>query len=183
MRWRDRRRAISCSATISSAATRTSARSSKLADAVRWARGLEDSKVAISGVRGVFNQYPFYGTDLSNEVQWLGIEGEDGAFLRISDCETWRAELADGGYTHVVTTYDPFLPGQLTDTKEALWTREDPAARELLRDGPVSVFELEGAPDPAACGDLPDLSAAELNGDSVNAEPIANQPAPGLRRA
>ena len=148
----------------------------KLADAVRWARGLEDSKVAISGVRGVFNQYPFYGTDLSNEVQWLGVEGEDGAFLRISDCETWRAELADGGYTHVVTTYDPFLPGQLTDTKEGLWTREDPAARQLLRDGPVSVFELEGAPDPAACGDLPDLSAAELNGDSVNAEPLANQP-------
>ena len=148
----------------------------KLADAVRWARGLEDSKVAVSGVRGVFNQYPFYGTDLSNHVQWLGIEGEDGAYLRIADCETWRAELADGGYTHVVTTYDPFLPGQLTDTKEALWTREDPAARQILRDGPVSVFELEGAPDPPACGDLPDLSPAELNGDSVNVEPLANQP-------
>ena len=148
----------------------------KLADAVRWARGLEDSKVAVSGVRGVFNQYPFYGTDLSNHVQWLGIEGEDGAYLRIADCETWRAELADGGYTHVVTTYDPFLPGQLTDTKEALWTREDPAARQILRDGPVSVFELQGAPDASACGDLPDLSPAELNGDSVNVEPLANQP-------
>ncbi len=148
----------------------------RLADAVRWARGLEDSKVAVSGVRGVFNQYPFYGADLSNQVQWLGVEGEDGAYLRIPDCETWRAELADGGYTHVVSTYDPFLPGQLTDTKEALWTREDPAARQLLRDGPVSVFELEGAPDPSACGDLPDLSEAELNGDSVNVEPLANQP-------
>jgi hypothetical protein len=40
----------------------------------------------------------------------------------------------------------------------------------------VSVFELDGAPDPDACGDLPDLSEAELNGDSVNAEPLANQP-------
>jgi len=40
----------------------------------------------------------------------------------------------------------------------------------------VSVFELEGAPDPADCGALPDLSPAELNGDSVNAEPDANQP-------
>ena len=96
--------------------------------------------------------------------------------MRIPTCATWRRALADGAYTHVVTTYDPFLPGELTDTKEALWTREDPAAREILRDGPVSVFELEGAPDPAACGDLPDLSPAELNGDSVNAEPTANQP-------
>jgi hypothetical protein len=124
----------------------------------------------------VFNQYPFYGTDLSNEVQWLGEEGPDGAFLRIPDCAGWRRTLAAGGYTHVVTTYDPFLPGPLTDTKEGLWTREDEASRQILRDGPVSVFELDGAPDPSACGDLPDLSPAELNGDSVNADPMANQP-------
>jgi hypothetical protein len=148
----------------------------KLAEAARWARGLENATVAVAGVRGVFNQYPFYGTDLSNHVQWLGVEGPDGAYLRIGDCETWRSELAAGGFTHVVTTYDPFQPGELSDTKEALWTREDPAAREVLRDGPVSVFELDGAPDPAACGDLPDLTAAELNGDSVNIEPEANQP-------
>jgi hypothetical protein len=148
----------------------------KLAEAARWARGLENATVAVAGVRGVFNQYPFYGTDLSNHVQWLGVEGPDGAYLRIGDCETWRSELAAGGFTHVVTTYDPFQPGELSDTKEALWTREDPAAREVLRDGPVSVFELDGAPDPAACGDLPDLTPAELNGDSVNIEPEANQP-------
>ncbi len=148
----------------------------KLADAVRWARELRGAKVAVSGVRGVFNQYPFYGTDLSNEVQWLGREGPDGAYERIPTCAEWRQALADGGYTHVVTTYDPFSPGELTDTKEALWTREDAAAEQLLRDGPVSVFELDGAPDAAACGDLPDLSPAELNGDSVNAEPTANQP-------
>jgi hypothetical protein len=148
----------------------------KLADAVRWARDLRDATVAVGGIRGVFNQYPFYGTDLSNHVQWLGTEGEDGAFERIPTCAVWRQALADGGYTHVVTTYDPFNPGELTDTKEALWTREDAAATEVLRDGPVSVFELSGPPDPDACGDLPDLSPSELNGDSVNADPTANQP-------
>ena len=76
----------------------------------------------------------------------------------------------------MVTTYDPFLPGTLTDTKEALWTRADPASRQILRDGPVSVFELRGTPDPAGCDDLPDLTPAELNGDSVNIDPTANQP-------
>ncbi|MGH2954573.1 MAG: hypothetical protein ACRDK9_11280, partial [Solirubrobacterales bacterium] len=148
----------------------------RLADAVRWARDLRDARVAVAGVRGVFNQYPFYGTDLSNEVQWLGIEGDDGAYLRIPTCERWREELGAGDYTHVVTTYDPFNPGTLTDTKEALWTRRDPAAREVLRDGPVSVFALDGEPDPAACAALPDLTPPELNGDSVNIEPTANQP-------
>ena len=107
------------------------------------------------------------------------VEGPDGAYLRIPTCEQWRTELAAGGYTHVVTTYDPFNPFNpdgLTDTKEALWTREDPASKEILRDGPVAVFELTGPLDPAGCGDLPDLSASELNGDSVNADPTANQP-------
>jgi hypothetical protein len=148
----------------------------KLADAARWARDLRDAKVAVSGIRGVFNQYPFYGTDLSNQVQWLGRTGPDGAYERIPTCAEWRQALADGGYTHVVTTYDPYNPGTLTDTKEALWTREDPSAKQILRDGPVSVFELQAPPDAAACGDLPDLSQAELDGDSVNADPTANQP-------
>ena len=148
----------------------------KIADAVRWARDVRGAKIAISGIRGVFNQYPFYGTDLSNQVQWLGRSGPDGAYERIPTCTEWRQALADGGYTHVVTMYDPFNPGSLTDTKEALWTRQDPAAKQVLRDGPVSVFEIDGTPDPAGCGTLPDLSPAELNGDSVNADPTANQP-------
>jgi hypothetical protein len=42
----------------------------------------------------------------------------------------------------------------------------------------VSVFELDGEPDPAGCRDLPDLSPAELDGDSVNIDPTANQPDP-----
>ena len=149
----------------------------KLADAVRWARDLRGANVAVSGVRGVFNQFPFYGDDLSNHVQWLGIKGPDGAYQRIPTCEQWRQALADGRYTHVVTTYDPFNPGKLTDTKEALWTRTDPAAKQILRDGPVSVFEIDGTPNPAGCDDLPDLSPAELDGDSVNEDPTANQPA------
>ena len=148
----------------------------KLAEAVRWGNDLEDSSVAISGIRGVFNQYPFYGRDLSNHVQWLGIEGEDGAWLRIPDCATWRRELNEGGYEYVVTTYDPFQPTTLTDTKEALWTREDPGTTEVLRDGPVSVFKVEQPLDPAACNGLPPLVEDELDGDSVQVGSLANQP-------
>jgi len=148
----------------------------KIAEAVRWANDARDERIAISAVRGVFNQYAFAGPDLSNHVQWLGIEGEDKAYLRIPDCQTWREEINAGDYTYVVTLYDPYNPSGLTDTKEALWTREDPGASEVLRDGPVSVFRVDSDLDPGACGDLPDLSEAELNGDSVNNEPYANQP-------
>lgn len=148
----------------------------RLASTLRWARDVRDATIAVTGVRGVFNQYPLYGTDLSNRVQWLGMRGAHDAWLRIPTCERFRQELNEGAYTHVVTTYDPFHPGRLTDTTEALWVREDPATRQVLRDGPVRVFEISGELDPAGCAGLPDLSPPELNGDSVNIEPLANQP-------
>jgi hypothetical protein len=147
-----------------------------LAPTLRWAQDLRDARVAVAGIRGVFNQYPLYGADLSNRVQWLGERGPHDAWLRIPTCEEWRRAVNAGSYTHVVTTYDPFDPGQLTDTKEALWTREDPAATTILRDGPVDVFEITGPMDPAGCAGLPALSRAELDGDSVNLDPLANQP-------
>ena len=31
-------------------------------------------------------------TDLSNEVQWLGVEGPDGAYERIATCAEWRQD-------------------------------------------------------------------------------------------
>ena len=147
-----------------------------IGEVVLRAQDLRDARIAVSGVRGVFNQYAFSGTNLSNHVQWLGIEGEDEAFLRIPDCETWRDAVNEGDYDYVVTMYDPFLPGGLTDTKEALWTREDSGAEEVMRDGPVSMFRIVAPLDPDACGDLPDLEPSELNGDSVNLDPLANQP-------
>ena len=148
----------------------------RLAEAVRWANTVTDERIAISGIRGVFNQYAFSGYDLSNHVQWLGVEGENGSFERIPDCEAWRTEVNEGDYDYVVTLYDPYLPSGLTDTKEGLWTRQDPGVSQVLRDGPVSVFRVDEPLDPGACGDLPDLEASELNGDSVNNDPLANQP-------
>ena len=148
----------------------------KIAESIRWARDLRDARIAISGVRGVFNQYAFSGTDLSNEVQWLGERGPDDAFLRIPTCERWREAVNEGEYDYVVTMYDPYLPGLLTDTKEGLWTRTDPHAREVLRDGPVSIFEVAAPLQPQLCDGLPDLSPPELNGDSVNNDPLANEP-------
>ncbi|UJA21002.1 hypothetical protein HJD18_12805 [Thermoleophilia bacterium SCSIO 60948] len=152
-----------------------------IAEAVRWGSALSDSSVAVAGIRGVFNQYPFYGSDLSNHVRWLGEPGPDGALLRIATCEDWREALNDGEFEYVVTMYDPFQPPeQLTDTKEAAWTRTDPAVSEVLSDGAVNVFRIDDELDPGACGELPDLSEAELNGESVNAEPLANQPVPDV---
>ena len=83
-----------------------------LDDALRWSRDVRDARIAVAGIRGVFTQYPFYGTDLSNRVQWLGLRGPHDAYGRIPDCHEWRRAINAGGYTHVVTTFDPYLPGR-----------------------------------------------------------------------
>ena len=134
-----------------------------LASALRWARDVRDAHIAVGGIRGVFTQYPFYGTDLSNEVQWLGKRGPHDAYNRIPDCREWREAIDAGGYTHVVTTFDPYLPGTMRNTPEGRWTGSDPNAHLVLRDGPVRVFELRGRLDPAGCAGQKPLSKAKLH--------------------
>ena len=165
------------SATTSSAATRTSSPQLKLADAVRWARDLRDATVAVGGIRGVFNQYPFYGTDLSNHVQWLGIEGEDGAFERIPTCAEWRQALADGGYTHVVTTYDPFNPG---DAHRHQGGAVDARGRGR-RGGPARragerVRALRRRPTPPPAATCPTSAPPSSTATRSTHDPTANQP-------
>ncbi|HXF00318.1 MAG TPA: hypothetical protein VN458_08215 [Solirubrobacterales bacterium] len=134
-----------------------------LAGALRWSRDVRDARIAIGGIRGVFTQYPFYGTDLSNRVQWLGLRGPHDAYLRIPNCREWRSAINAGGYTHVVTTFDPYLPGTMRNSPEGRWTESDPNARVVLRDGPVRVFELRGPLDPAGCTGQRPLTEAQLH--------------------
>ena len=134
-----------------------------LADALRWSRDVRDARIAVAGIRGVFTQYPFYGTDLSNRVQWLGKRGPHDSYSRIPNCREWRQAVDAGGYGYVVTTFDPFLPDDLHNTPEGRWTQSDPNARAILRDGPVRVFELRGSLDPEGCAGKKPLSEKQLH--------------------
>jgi hypothetical protein len=134
-----------------------------LAGALRWARDIRDARIALAGIRAVFTQYPFYGTDLSNRVQWLGLRGPHDSYERIPNCRQWRRAVDAGQYTHVVTTFDPYLPGTMRNSPEGRWTQSDPNARVVLRDGPVRVFQLGGPLNPAGCKGQRPLSAAQLH--------------------
>jgi hypothetical protein len=134
-----------------------------LASVLRWTRDIRDARIAVGGIRGVFTQYPFYGTDLSNDVQWLGKRGPHDSYSRIPDCREWRRAIDAGGYTHVVTTFDPYYPGTMRNSPEGRWTQSDPNAHVVLRDGPVRVFALRGPLDPAGCKGQKPLSEAKLH--------------------
>ena len=63
----------------------------------------------------------------------------------------------------MVTTFDPYLPGNLHDTAEGRWTETDPNAKTVVHEGPVRVFELRGPLDPSGCDGLKPLTRAELH--------------------
>jgi hypothetical protein len=122
--------------------------------AYRWARGIEDARIGLAGTSAGFSGYGFYGTDLSNEVRYLGAEGPHGAFNAIPDCAAFRAAVNAADLDYLITS--PFLnflhPDDPIPSPEARWLHGESAVSPVLRSGPVTVWKVNGPLDPAACG-------------------------------
>lgn len=115
--------------------------------AFAWARDVEDARIATTSTR----QYPFFGTDLSNRVEFIGSERPHGGFVAPSTCRAWRRLLNEGDYDYMVASRDRIEPGKPPYPKTVRWT-EGPGARFVLREPPTVVFQLSGPVDPSGCG-------------------------------
>jgi hypothetical protein len=126
----------------------------RLDSAYRWARDKSDARIGLAGTTAGFLQYGFYGTDLSNRVVYLGEKGPHGAFNAIPTCADFRAAVNAADLDYLVTA--PFLnfihTSNPVTSPEARWLRGDPAAKPLLRSGPVTVWRVHGQLDPSTCG-------------------------------
>ncbi len=119
----------------------------------RWARGIEDARIGLAGSSAGFSGYSFYGTDLSNEVVYLGQPGPHGAFNAIPTCAGFRAAVNAADLDYLVTS--PFLnflhPSQPVDSPEARWLRGEDAVEPVLRSGRVTVWKVTGKLDAGGC--------------------------------
>jgi hypothetical protein len=114
--------------------------------AFKWATPLSGARIATTSTR----QYPLFGTDLSNHVQYVGEEQSHGGFTAPTNCKQWRHLLNAGRYDYVVTTRDRIEPGKPTYPDSTRWT-EGLGVEEVLREPPTVVFKLKGPLDPVAC--------------------------------
>lgn len=125
-----------------------------LDSAYRWARNVEDARIGLAGTSAGFAGYGLYGTDLSNQVRYLGVKGPHGAFNAIPDCSAFRAAVNAADLDYLVTA--PFLnfihPDQPIPSPEARWLRGERAVSPILRSGPVTVWRVRGELDPGGCG-------------------------------
>jgi hypothetical protein len=114
--------------------------------AFAWSRDVSGSRIATTSTR----QLPLFGTDLSNQVQFIGTERPHGGFEAPTSCRQWREELNEGHYDYVVTSKDRLEPGKPPYPLTTRWT-ESPQARVILRKPPTVIFKLSGSLDPSAC--------------------------------
>ncbi len=115
--------------------------------AFKWGRDVRDSRIGVT----IQRQLPLAGTDLSNEVEFVGVKGPSAGFVRTETCEQWREAVNAGNYDYLVTAVDRASPGSTFTPREEIWTRGDPAAREIASEGPATIWELSGPLDPGGC--------------------------------
>jgi hypothetical protein len=114
--------------------------------AFAWSRDISDARIATTSTR----QYPLFGTDLSNHVQFVGIHHPHGGFEAPTTCQQWRHLLNEGDYDYAVTTYDRLEPGRPSYPPQAKWTA-GPGAKVVLKKPPTVIFKLSERLDPSAC--------------------------------
>jgi hypothetical protein len=122
--------------------------------AYRWARDVHGATIGLAGTVAGFQQFGFFGTDLSNHVSYLGVTGPHGAFNAIPDCSDFRAAVNEAHLDYLVTA--PFLnfihPGDPLFSPETRWLHGETAVAPLKRSGAVTIWRVRGKLDPARCG-------------------------------
>lgn len=114
--------------------------------AFKWARSISGARIATTSTR----QYPLFGTDLSNEVQFVGVPEPHGGFVAPASCPAWRQALNEGRYDYAVVSRDRIERGRPSYPPAVAWT-EAPSTRIVLRRPPTVIFKLNGQLPPSAC--------------------------------
>lgn len=114
--------------------------------AFAWSRDISDARIATTSTR----QYPLYGTDLSNEVQYLGLKRPHGGFEAPTTCHQYLQLLSEGNYDYAIATKDRLEQGKPPYPHLAQWL-EDSGAEVILRKPPTVVFKLNDHLDPSTC--------------------------------
>ncbi len=114
--------------------------------AFKWANGISDARIATTSTR----QYPLFGPDLSNHVQYVGEHRPHGGFVPPTTCRRWRELLDEGDYDYVIATRDRIEPGKPPYPLTAAWTMGAGAEIILLKP-PTVIFRLRTPPNPSTC--------------------------------
>jgi hypothetical protein len=130
-------------------------------DAFAFAHNQHDKRIGIAGSGEIFfGQYGFYGKNLDNYVQYIGVEGDNGTYRLGTSCRQFRRLINEGDYDYLV------LSQYTQDSADSpywypiyAWVKSDPALEAVVEEPDITpqpdyVFKVDGKLDPAGCGGL-----------------------------
>lgn len=133
-------------------------------EAYEYTQKLQDQKIGIIGSSQIiFGQYGFYGNDVSNHVEYIGVKGPHGANRLPTSCEQLRTLINEGEYDYLVMSqytqdtgpYNAGIPNPYQFPVYG-WVKGDPAVETVVEDFKASpqpdyVLKVNGKLDPSAC--------------------------------
>ena len=130
-------------------------------EAYSFAHDLQDQRIGIIGSSQIiFGQYGFYGADLSNHVQYVGVKGPNGTYRLPTSCPQFRRAVNEGNYDYLI------MSENTQDSPQSeywfpifAWAKTDPALELVVEERNVTpqpdfVFKVNGKMDPAGCAEL-----------------------------
>ncbi len=129
--------------------------------AYAFARRQHGKRIGIAGSGEIyFGQYGFYGADLSNYVQYIGVPGPDGAYRLATSCGQFRRRINAGNYDYLIVSR------YTVDSRDSpywypiyAWLKTAPQLEQVIEEPTVTpepdyVFRVKGKLDPAGCAKL-----------------------------
>jgi len=129
--------------------------------AYAFARKQHDKRIGIAGSGEIFfGQYGFYGANLDNYVQYIGVPGADGQYRLATTCRQFRRRINAGNYDYlIVSQYTQDSPEADYWYPIYAWLKTTPALDLVLEEPTITpepdyVFKVRGRLDPAGCANL-----------------------------
>jgi hypothetical protein len=125
--------------------------------AYRFAIKQQNQRIGLAGSGEIFfGQYGYYGANLNNYVQYIGVGGPNGTWRLPSSCPQFRRLINAGHYDFLIMsqyTMDAAGPYQFP---VYAWVKKDPAVEQIIAEPHVTpepdyVFKVKGRLNPAGC--------------------------------
>ncbi len=112
---------------------------------------VHDARIA---TEGLFLQYPLYGDDLSNRVEYLGRQDGDGGLIPLTTCVAWKRAINAGRYDYLLIGTDHYPIAPLVDAPALEWadTEIGTGLTQIARDGRfAATYRVVGPLDAGRC--------------------------------
>lgn len=117
-----------------------------LSGAFVWANGQSGAAIGTNATR----QYPLFGPDLDNDVQFIGVKRPHGGFVEAQNCRQFVAATNAGNFDYLVLTMDRENQ-RLKKPIELTWVEDDPAISEIRVVEGGGVLKLSGPLSASSC--------------------------------